>query len=125
MPPSLPKQIQAIVIVQPVRDWCQQHPVQVCVLFGSQAIGKPHPQSDVDLVLNVKPLYGKRHGISSLWGLAQLEGTVGAAGPYLHGKSRISAKPIVVQRCKAAFCRQLLQGQVDQISESAVALSQT
>ena len=49
MPPSLPKRAQAII--QPVRNWCQQHPVQLCVLFGSQTTGKTHPHSDVDLAL--------------------------------------------------------------------------
>jgi len=49
MSPPLPERAQAII--QPVREWCQKHPVQLCVLFGSQVTGKTHAQSDVDLAL--------------------------------------------------------------------------
>ena len=49
MPSSLPKRAQAII--QPARNWCQQCPMQLCVLFGSQVTGKTHPHSDVDLAL--------------------------------------------------------------------------
>ncbi len=34
-----------------VRSWCEERPVRLCVLFGSQATGKTHPQSDVDLAI--------------------------------------------------------------------------
>jgi predicted nucleotidyltransferase len=34
-----------------VRDWCAQPPLQLCVLFGSQASGQVHPHSDVDLAV--------------------------------------------------------------------------
>lgn len=35
----------------PVQTWCQSQPISLCVLFGSQATGKTHPQSDVDLAV--------------------------------------------------------------------------
>lgn len=35
----------------PLKRWCRQHPVRLCVLFGSQATGRTHPESDVDLAL--------------------------------------------------------------------------
>ena len=38
-------------IIETVDDWCQQRPVRLCVLFGSQATGRLHPHSDVDLAL--------------------------------------------------------------------------
>lgn len=31
--------------------WCQQQPVSLCVLFGSQATGQTHSHSDVDLAV--------------------------------------------------------------------------
>jgi predicted nucleotidyltransferase len=31
--------------------WCQERPVRLCVLFGSQATGQAHPRSDVDVAL--------------------------------------------------------------------------
>jgi uncharacterized protein len=34
-----------------VRTWCENHAVHLCVLFGSQASGKAHAQSDVDLAI--------------------------------------------------------------------------
>jgi len=34
-----------------VIPWCQQQPVSLCVLFGSQATDQMHPQSDVDLAV--------------------------------------------------------------------------
>lgn len=36
---------------QKLTAWCQEHPVRLAVLFGSQATGKVHQQSDVDLAL--------------------------------------------------------------------------
>jgi predicted nucleotidyltransferase len=38
-------------ITQAVRDWSQERPVQLCVLFGSQASARVHAHSDVDLAL--------------------------------------------------------------------------
>jgi predicted nucleotidyltransferase len=38
-------------IIEAVRDWCQERPVRLCVVFGSQASGKIHAHSDVDLAL--------------------------------------------------------------------------
>ena len=38
-------------IVARVREWCARRPVQLCILFGSQAAGRSHPHSDVDLAL--------------------------------------------------------------------------
>lgn len=35
----------------PVQIWCQNQPIRLCVLFGSQATGKTYPQSDVDLAV--------------------------------------------------------------------------
>jgi len=35
----------------PVQTWCQNQPISLCVLFGSQATGKTHPHSDVDLAI--------------------------------------------------------------------------
>ncbi len=34
-----------------IRDWCEKRPLRLCVLFGSQATGKAHPNSDVDLAI--------------------------------------------------------------------------
>jgi predicted nucleotidyltransferase len=34
-----------------IADWCQEHPVRLCVLFGSQATGQTHPRSDVDVAI--------------------------------------------------------------------------
>jgi uncharacterized protein len=34
-----------------IADWCRRHPVRLCVLFGSQATGKAHADSDIDLAL--------------------------------------------------------------------------
>lgn len=34
-----------------VRSWCENKPVRLCVLFGSQATQETHPHSDVDLAV--------------------------------------------------------------------------
>jgi len=34
-----------------IQEWCQKRPFRLCVLFGSQATGKTHPGSDVDLAV--------------------------------------------------------------------------
>ena len=34
-----------------VHDWCQTRPIRLCVLFGSQATGRTHRASDVDLAV--------------------------------------------------------------------------
>lgn len=38
-------------IVNAVVPWCQERPVSLCVLFGSQATGQTHSHSDVDLAV--------------------------------------------------------------------------
>lgn len=38
-------------IIRSVSEWCRERPAQLCVLFGSQAKGKIHPHSDIDLAL--------------------------------------------------------------------------
>lgn len=35
----------------PVQVWCESQPVRLCVLFGSQATGRTHAHSDVDLAV--------------------------------------------------------------------------
>lgn len=37
--------------VRLIHDWCQKRPFRLCILFGSQATGKTHPGSDVDLAV--------------------------------------------------------------------------
>jgi len=32
-------------------NWCQERPLRLCILFGSQATGKTHSASDVDLAI--------------------------------------------------------------------------
>lgn len=32
-----------------IEEWCAERPLRLCVLFGSQASGQTHAQSDVDL----------------------------------------------------------------------------
>ena len=39
------------IAIKPLRHWCQDRPIQLCVLFGSQATGKTHTASDVDLAI--------------------------------------------------------------------------
>jgi len=34
-----------------IKQWCQDREIDLCILFGSQAIGKTHPNSDVDIAL--------------------------------------------------------------------------
>ena len=34
-----------------IARWCAERPLRICVLFGSQATGKSHPGSDVDLAI--------------------------------------------------------------------------
>lgn len=36
-------------IVQRLKEWCRAQPVRLCVLFGSQATGRTHAGSDVDV----------------------------------------------------------------------------
>jgi predicted nucleotidyltransferase len=37
--------------LRPVQNWCQSQPIRLCVLFGSQATGRTHAASDVDLAV--------------------------------------------------------------------------
>ncbi|MCB8944627.1 MAG: nucleotidyltransferase domain-containing protein [Ardenticatenaceae bacterium] len=34
-----------------IEAWCRERPLRLCVLFGSQATGRSHAQSDVDLAV--------------------------------------------------------------------------
>jgi predicted nucleotidyltransferase len=34
-----------------IQAWCEKRPLRMCVLFGSQATGITHPDSDVDLAI--------------------------------------------------------------------------
>jgi len=34
-----------------IKQWCQARDIDLCILFGSQATGKTHPNSDVDIAL--------------------------------------------------------------------------
>jgi predicted nucleotidyltransferase len=38
-------------LTAPIAEWCQHQPVRLCILFGSQATGKAHAASDVDLAV--------------------------------------------------------------------------
>lgn len=38
-------------MVQALGEWCRRQPVRICVLFGSQATGRTHPGSDVDVAI--------------------------------------------------------------------------
>jgi len=38
-------------IIAAVHGWCETHPVKLCAVFGSQATGKVHPGSDVDIAV--------------------------------------------------------------------------
>ena len=40
-----------VEITNLLQKWCQQHPVRLCILFGSQATGQAHKHSDVDLAI--------------------------------------------------------------------------
>jgi predicted nucleotidyltransferase len=35
-------------------QWCQNHGIDLCMLFGSYSTGMVHPQSDVDLAIYSK-----------------------------------------------------------------------
>jgi predicted nucleotidyltransferase len=38
-------------LIDELAEWCGKRPLRLCVLFGSQATGKAHPRSDVDLAI--------------------------------------------------------------------------
>jgi predicted nucleotidyltransferase len=38
-------------MTQLLQEWCRERPVRLCVLFGSQATGRAHQYSDVDLAV--------------------------------------------------------------------------
>jgi predicted nucleotidyltransferase len=38
-------------IIETIYAWCQERPVRLCVVFGSQVSGRAHLHSDVDLAL--------------------------------------------------------------------------
>jgi predicted nucleotidyltransferase len=46
---SVPTDLEEITGI--VSDWCGEHAVQVCVVFGSRASGRTHLHSDVDLAV--------------------------------------------------------------------------
>jgi predicted nucleotidyltransferase len=50
LPMSVPKLIEREAMEQ-LADWCRRHSVRWCVLFGSQATGKVHAATDVDLAI--------------------------------------------------------------------------
>lgn len=37
--------------LKPIANWCQAQPIQLCVLFGSQATGQAQAHSDVDIAV--------------------------------------------------------------------------
>lgn len=50
----MPKGLQSKVqekLIHLLTQWCKTHPIRLCVLFGSQATGRTHPKSDVDLAV--------------------------------------------------------------------------
>lgn len=42
---------QSNALIQTLASWCCTQPLHLCVLFGSQAAGRTHPMSDVDLAV--------------------------------------------------------------------------
>ncbi len=38
-------------LIAQIHGWCAQQPIRLCVLFGSQATGRTHAHSDVDLAV--------------------------------------------------------------------------
>lgn len=72
-------------------SWCRNRPVRLCVLFGSRATGRTHPQSDVDLAVwadqPVGPLVrlrwlreletGLEHGVSLVLACPDLDPVLG------------------------------------------------
>ena len=45
-----------------IKQWCQARQIDLCILFGSQATGKTHPNSDVDIaVFSSTEAYLKKH----------------------------------------------------------------
>lgn len=54
--------------------WCDGRAVQLCVLFGSQATGKAHPNSDVDLAFWATPV---PEPLTKLRWLGELEDLLG------------------------------------------------
>ena len=38
-------------IINQIKVWCQDQPVRLCVLFGSQATGRANTYSDIDLAI--------------------------------------------------------------------------
>jgi predicted nucleotidyltransferase len=39
-----------------IASWCRERPVRLCVAFGSRALGKERPESDLDLAVWATPL---------------------------------------------------------------------
>ncbi len=58
--------------LQKIANWCQDQPVHLCVLFGSQATGKVHAQSDVDLAIWPSQPLSTRTKLRWLAALAEL-----------------------------------------------------
>jgi predicted nucleotidyltransferase len=69
---TLPTGLKALI--QSLNKWCQERPVRLCVLFGSQATAKTHPGSDVDLA--VWPQYPPSSAQKVRW-LRELETLTG------------------------------------------------
>ena len=65
-----------------LQAWCKKENIQLCVVFGSQATGKTHPQSDVDLAIWGPPssdASGRLDGRRRLRWQGELEDIVGTA----------------------------------------------
>lgn len=62
-------------MVQALRKWCRRQPVRLCVLFGSQATGRTHPRSDVDVA--VWPAESPTTATKLLAWVAELEDILG------------------------------------------------
>ncbi len=53
-PPGRPQEIAGLAAR--IAGWCRHRPVRLCVLFGSRACGRQHPDSDLDVALWTLPL---------------------------------------------------------------------
>ncbi len=62
-------------LLERVRQWCERRPVKLCILFGSQAAGRTHARSDVDLAL--WPTVAITPELKLQW-LGELESLLGA-----------------------------------------------
>ena len=70
------RMVKRDAVVRLVHRWCQDRPVSLCVLFGSQVAGEPHARSDIDLAL--WPSEPVRPSTKLSW-LCELETSLGQA----------------------------------------------